>query len=140
MKNDIIIKIEGIQNFNGEDGKVELTTKGIIEDIENGVAIVYEESELTGMEGTTTRITVEKNGIITLNRSGSTNSCMVFEEGKRNLSYYDTEAGAFTISVFANYLEAEINETGGNIEIDYMLEIDGKMVGQNEISVSFSVE
>ena len=137
--NEIMIKIEGTQNFNSsEENKIELTTKGIIEQVENGVAISYEESELTGMKGTTTKIIVNKNGIITLNRSGTTNSCLVFEEGKKNISYYDTEAGAFSIGVFANYLEADINENGGSIEIDYILEVDGSVVGQNEISVTFS--
>jgi len=139
MTEEIIIKIEGSQNFNGsEENQVELTTKGTIEQIENGVEITYEESELTGMKGTTTQIRVNKNGVITLNRTGTTNSCLVFEEGKKNLSYYDTEAGAFSIAVFANYLEADINEFGGMIQIDYVLEVDGSMIGQNEISISFS--
>ena len=53
------------------------------------------------------------------------------------ISYYDTEAGAFSIGVFANYLEADINQDGGNIEIDYALEIDGNVIGQNEIAISF---
>ena len=136
---EIMIKIKGSQNFNGdEDNDIELTTKGVIESVENGVAIIYEESELTGMQGTTTKIVVNRNGVITLYRSGTTNSCMVFEEGKRNISYYDTEAGAFSIAVFANYLEADIHENGGSIEIDYILEVDGNVVGQNEISVTFS--
>ena len=136
---EIMIKLEGSQNFSGnEENKVELTTKGTIETVEGGVSISYEESELTGMQGTTTQIVVNRNGIITLNRSGTVNSCLVFEEGKKNISYYDTEAGAFSISVFANYLEAEINENGGSIEIDYVLEIDGKFAGQNEISMNFS--
>jgi len=138
MMEEIMIKIEGSQNFNGEEeNKVELTTKGIIEQIENGVSITYEESELTGMQGTTTRIEVNKNGVITLNRSGTTNSCLVFEEGKKNLSYYDTDVGAFSISVYANYLEADINEDGGSIEIDYVLEVNGNFAGQNEISITF---
>jgi len=138
MDEEIMIKIEGSQNFNGsEENKVELTTKGMLEQIEDGVTIIYEESELTGMKGTTTKITVNKNGIITLHRSGTTNSCLVFEEGKKNISYYDTEAGAFSIAVFANYLEADINENGGSIEIDYALEVDGNIIGQNEISVTF---
>lgn len=137
--NEIMIKIKGSQNFNGnEENDVELTTKGVIEKVENGVAIIYEESELTGMQGTTTKIVVDKKGVITLYRSGTVNSCLVFEEGKKNISYYDTEAGAFSIAVFANYLEADINENGGIIEIDYVLEADGSIIGQNEISVSFS--
>ena len=136
----ILIKISGSQNFNGEEqeNNIELTSEGFIEHTKNGVEITYEESELTGMQGTTTKITVDRDGIITLNRSGTTNSCLVFEEGKKNLSYYDTDSGAFSVSVYANYLEADINESGGSIEIDYTLEVDGGMVGQNEISISFT--
>ena len=136
----ILIKISGSQNFNGEEqeNSVELTSEGFIEHTKDGVEITYEESELTGMKGTTTKITVERAGIITLNRSGTTNSCLVFEEGKKNLSYYETAEGAFSVSVYANYLEADINRMGGTIELDYTLEVDGAVVGENELSISFT--
>jgi len=138
MHKDIMIKLQGSQNVASQNSEtIELTTCGTIEYVENGCKITYEETELTGMQGTTTSIIVEKTGKITLNRTGTTNSCLVFEEGKKNLSYYDTDVGAFSISVYANYLEADINEDGGSIEIDYVLEVNGNFAGQNEISITF---
>lgn len=138
MVKNIIIKLQGSQSFNSQESdSIELTTYGTIEYIENGCKIVYEESELTGMEGTITAIVVEKTGIVTLSRTGTTNSCLVFEEGQKHTSYYDTGAGAFTISVFTNFLEADVNKLGGELEIDYTLEIDNKVMGTNIIRLSF---
>lgn len=138
MIKNILIKLEGSQEVNSQKlDSVELTTAGTIEYIDEGCKIVYEESELTGMKGTTTTIIVEKTGKITLNRSGTTNSCLVFEEGQKHMSYYDMGQGAFTISVYTEYLEADINKLGGEIEIEYLLEIDNKMMGSNTIRLEF---
>lgn len=138
---EIIIKIEGTQNFGSSDSeKMELTTDGTIEKIENQTIITYEESELTGMEGTTTKIIINDNGIVELSRKGTTNSELVFEEGKKNISYYDTEAGAFSISVFASYVEANVEEEFGELEIEYVLEVDGRPIGQNEIRLTFETK
>jgi uncharacterized beta-barrel protein YwiB (DUF1934 family) len=138
MIKNIIIKLEGSQEVNSQKlDSVELTTTGTIEYIDEGCKIVYEESELTGMQGTITTIIVEKTGKITLNRAGTTNSCLVFEEGQKHMSYYDMGQGAFTISVYTEYLEADINKLGGEIEIEYLLEIDNKMMGSNTIRLEF---
>lgn len=138
MLKNILIKLQGSQEVNSQKvDSVELTTTGTIERLDEGCKIVYEESELTGMQGTTTTIIVEKTGKITLNRAGTTNSCLVFEEGQKHMSYYDMGEGAFTISVYTEYLEADINKLGGEIEIEYLLEIDNKMVGSNTIRLEF---
>lgn len=138
MKKDIIIKIQGSQSVNSQKADaIELTSYGTIEYLENGCKIVYEESELTGMKGTTTSIIVDKSGKVTLNRTGTTNSCLVFEEGQKHISYYDLGEGAFSISVYTEYLEADINKTGGEIEIEYILEIDNKVMGNNTIRLDF---
>ncbi|MBE5812339.1 MAG: DUF1934 domain-containing protein [Clostridiales bacterium] len=138
MIKNILLKIQGSQELNSEKiDSVELTTPGTIEYLDEGCKIVYEESELTGMKGTTTTIIVDKSGRVTLNREGTTNSCLVFEEGQRHMSYYDIGEGAFTISVYTEYLEADINKIGGEIEIEYVLEIDNKVMGSNNIRLEF---
>lgn len=135
---DIMIKIYGTQSSNAQNtDSIELTTSGTIDYLEDGCKIVYEESELTGMKGTITSIIVEKTGKVTLNRSGTTNSCLVFEEGQKHISYYDVGDGAFTISVYTEYLEADINKLGGELEIEYILEVDNKVIGSNTIKLEF---
>lgn len=138
---EIIIKIDGTQNFGNEDSnKIELTTTGTIETYDDKKIITYEESELTGMQGTTTKVIVNDNGTVELSRKGTTNSQLVFEEGKKNISYYDTEAGAFSIAVFASYVETNVEEDYGELEIEYVLEVDGTPVGQNEIRLTFETK
>lgn len=134
----IMINIDGTQNFgNGEANNVELTTEGELSVSEDSYTLKYKESELTGMEGTTTEITVENNGIVNLVRSGTVNSNLVFEEGKRHLSYYDTNDGAFSIGVFASYVDTVLERNYGEISITYAMDVDDKPIGENEIRVRF---
>jgi len=135
----ILISIDGTQNFgNGDTNNVELTTAGELNVLEESYTLKYEESELTGMQGTTTEITVSKDGIVSLMRSGTVNSNLIFEEGKRHLSYYDTADGAFSIGVFASYVDTVLEQNYGEISITYAMDVDDKPVGENEIRVRFN--
>ena len=134
-----MINIDGTQNFgNGDANNVELTTAGELNVLEDSYTLKYEESELTGMQGTTTEITVSKDGIVSLVRSGSVNSNLIFEEGKRHLSYYDTKDGAFSIGVFASYVDTVLEQNYGEISITYAMDVDDKPIGENEIRVRFN--
>lgn len=135
----IMISIDGTQNFgDGESNNVELTTAGELEVGVDSYTLKYEESELTGMEGTTTEITVNNDGIVALTRKGTVNSHLVFEEGKRHLSYYDTSDGAFSIGVFASYVDTILEQNYGEISITYAMDVDDKPIGENEIRVRFN--
>lgn len=134
----IMINIDGTQNFgNGDTNNVELTTEGELNVSENSYTLKYKESEITGMEGTTTEITVEDSGVVSLIRSGKVNSNLIFEEGKRHLSYYDTKDGAFSIGVFASYIDTVLEQNYGEICITYAMDVDDKSIGENEIRVRF---
>ena len=135
----IMINIDGTQNFgNGDSNNVELTTGGELHVLPDSYTLKYEESELTGMEGTTTEITVNNNGVVSLSRKGTVNSHLVFEEGKRHLSYYDTKDGAFSIGVFASYVDTILEQNYGEISITYAMDVDDKPIGENEIRVRFN--
>lgn len=135
----ILISIDGTQNFgNGDTNNVELTTAGELNVLADSYTLKYEESELTGMEGTTTEITVTNEGVVSLSRSGTVNSNLIFEEGKRHLSYYDTKDGAFSIGVFASYVDTVLEQNYGEISITYAMDVDDKPIGENEIRVRFN--
>lgn len=88
------------------------------------------EDKLTGLEGTTTRVHID-GGRVTLLREGNTNSQMVFEEGRRHLSMYETPYGALSIGVNTRRMRSTVDEAGGDLEIDYAIEIDNLVAGQN---------
>ncbi len=137
MTDNVIISIKGSQ-YNGEGGpeEMELVTPGsLIRDGRGGYTISYEESELTGLEGTTTVLRIE-GGRVTLLREGSVNSQMVFEEGRRHLSMYETPYGALSVGINTRRMKNTVGEDGGDLEIDYAVEIDNLLAGQNLFRMS----
>lgn len=133
MEKNVIISIKGMQSYDGaEDEAIELVTEGRLLDCgDDGLSLSYQESELTGMEGTLTTFQVEKNGRVTLLRMGEFNSQMVFEEGRRHLSLYQTPYGDLSIGVLANKVRNTLGMSGGDLEIDYAIEIDHALAGQS---------
>ena len=132
MRDNVIISIKGKQLYEeaGPD-EMELVTAGTLKmDGAGGCTVSYQETELTGLEGTTTKLHIQK-GKVTLLREGSINSQMVFEEGRRHLSMYETPYGELSIGVNTRRMRSTLGEAGGDLEIDYAIEIDNLLAGQN---------
>ena len=131
MEKDVIISIRGTQDYSGTDpDTMELVTEGKLAVQDGALCLSYEESELTGMEGTTTVFQVEPEKV-TLLRLGSVQSEMVFEEGRRHMSLYSTPYGNMEIGVRARRLNSTLELTGGRLEIDYDIEINQMLAGQS---------
>lgn len=82
MNKNIIISVKGKQISGNEEPNIfELITEGKYYKDEEGYCVTYDESEVTGMEGTTTTIKVA-DGIVTLMRIGSINSQFVFQKAE----------------------------------------------------------
>ena len=131
MENNVIISIQGKQSFQAqEDDTIELVTEGCLSpDGDGSYTLSYQESPLTGLEGTLTTFQIEP-GRVTLLRVGEVNSQMVFEEGRRHLSMYDTPYGALSIGVNTRRMRSDLSASGGSIEIDYAIESDHALAGQ----------
>ena len=127
----MIISIKGVQRYeNADPDTMELVTAGRLEREGNSYTLSYQESELTGLEGTLTTFQVEPD-CVTLLRMGVVNSQMVFQPGRRHFSMYDTPYGALSIGVNTRRLRTALDERGGEIEVDYAIEIDHAVAGEN---------
>ncbi len=136
MNDNAIISIKGNQFYDGmEQEGMELVTSGMLLAENNGFTISYEESELTGMEGTTTRLRIE-GPRVTMLREGNVNSQMIFEEGQKHLSMYETPYGSLAIGIDTRRMRNTVNESGGDLEIDYAIEIDNSLAGKNLFRIS----
>ena len=135
MEESVIISVEGTQRFVGEESQtVQVVTEGIMKREGDTVYLSYEESEVTGMEGTTTTFTVQGERV-ELTRSGTVQSRMVFEKGKKDVSLYDVGFGALTIGVKARRLKNELGPMGGRLEISYGIEIEEQTKGLNSFII-----
>lgn len=129
MKIPVMLSIRGTQHYLDQDPEViELITDGTMESRENGWDIQYLESDLTGLQGTTTTFRLEP-GCITLTRTGSLSSQMVFREGVFHESLYQMEFGVLMITVCANKVAYEITEAGGTIDLTYAIDIENTAAG-----------
>ena len=127
----VLLSIRGEQYFDDIDpDATELMTDGTLEVTEDGLVLSYEESELTGMEGTTT--TFEVCGPrVTLTRSGAVNSQMVFEEGRQHTSLYETPFGELSVDIQTGRLRHNLTERGGIMEIQYSIAVEHTVTGRN---------
>ncbi len=122
------------EDIEGEMEVSQFVTEGTLACSEGNCLITYEESEVTGMDGTTTMLKVE-SGSVMLIRSGTLSSLLVFEKGKTHWSGYETQFGSIQIGITANRVDVEMTETGGNISVDYMMDFNGARGGRNSIHV-----
>ena len=137
MRDNVIISIKGKQLYaESSPDEMELVTSGVLKrDSRGGYTVSYQESELTGLEGTLTTIHVDGDEV-SLMRVGEFNSQMVFREGRRHLSLYNTPYGAMTIGVHTRHLLAELGDQGGELEVDYSVEVDHTVAGRNVFHIS----
>ena len=132
MTDNVIISIKGTQvSAEGGPDEMELVTAGVLnQEGEGRYTISYEESELTGLEGTTTVVRVD-GPRVTLLREGSINSQMVFEEGRQHTSLYETPFGELTVDVQTSTLKHNLSERGGVMEIKYSIAVEHTVTGRN---------
>ena len=136
MKNKVQITITGHHESGDEPEEYELVTEGDMERTDEGISFGYMESELTGLKGVRTDFTVAPDGVITLTRSGNVNTQMVFEEGRKHYTMYETPYGAISMGVSA--LEASAEEKDGvlYLSIYYLIDVDSSEISRNTFKIS----
>lgn len=120
-----------------EADKLDMTSEGCIRVVDNRVEIEYFESELTGMEGSCTCISFERDnpGIVSMIRTGTVVTALVFEEGKRHICAYNTEFMAFEVCVYTSKVDNRMTEHGGELMLDYSIEFRGATTEQTIVKM-----
>ena len=127
----VMMTIRGEQYFDGIDPDgTKLMTEGTMRLTEGGMILSYEETELTGMAGTTTTFEVQGKKVI-LTRSGGVNSQMIFEEGRQHTSLYETPFGELPVDIQTSRLLHNLTERGGLMEIKYSIAVAHSVTGRN---------
>jgi uncharacterized beta-barrel protein YwiB (DUF1934 family) len=119
--------------------KVSFRTEGILSFDEKTVSLSYNEDETSGMEGSVTRLVFNRDdrGMVSMIREGQVSSSLVFSDtDRRQLCMYDTGIlPPFEICVYTRDIVNEINENGGYIELDYLIELRGVSMQYSHIRV-----
>ena len=129
MEKKVIITVSGTQCLEDQEQEdIELMTEGAYEYAGDT------ESEITGMEGTTTEFQFSPAEVV-ISRKGTFASRMVFVEGRKNVFLYETPYGSATLGVDTHKITNKLGEHGGELNIDYTLQLDRMMVSRNRFLV-----
>ena len=97
------------------------------------VTITYEENT-----GCTSEIIFDtgKPGMVTIHRTGGIMNTIVLEKGKRHISVYKTPLMPFETAVLAKKVDVNMTyEDGGDIELDYLVELRGMDLQRTEMKI-----
>jgi uncharacterized beta-barrel protein YwiB (DUF1934 family) len=133
MKKNAVISVSSTRE--GEEDIIEVVTPGDFYKKDNFYYAKYNETEISGMEGTETTFKMNDDSF-SLMRIGTTNANMDFGKNKNNLTVYDTPYGAMELRIQTNKLEIDVNEGGGNILIDYNLSISGQSYQNTKLKIN----
>ena len=135
---DVIITITATQATQDEsdmDTLAEFSTVGAYSHADGCGTISYFESELTGMEGTRTCVTIQPHEVV-VDRDGTVKSRMVFREGSKDSFLYSTPFGQATLGVDTRRIRGSMDERGGQIEIDYVVDMEHAVVTRNRFQIT----
>lgn len=117
---------------------MEFFTEGRYFEKYNSTYISYEESGISGLEGTITVLKLS-SGEAALIRNGTLRSRMNFRVGCETKNQYETEYGMFDLSVYTQELDINIcNGRINSVYLKYRLRINSGEAYTNEMKINIS--
>jgi uncharacterized beta-barrel protein YwiB (DUF1934 family) len=139
---DITLKITGKQlygdNDQAQEEQVEFITEGKLDTRGDTLLLSYEESELSGMPGCITQMSVTGD-VVRMTRKGeglSQGTEILFEKGKRYSGSFDTPYGSVKMEVLTTQVENKLTKDHkGHLAIDYDISLAGISEGRSRLEL-----
>ncbi len=135
---DALIQITTTQTVANEKEPetIELTTEGCFYMEDGKIRLVYEETEISGMEGTTTTLNIVPDKI-TLNRFGTQIIDMEFSSGQRYKTIYRTPFGDMPMEILTKNIEVNFQKRPLDLKatIDYEVSVKNFFSGRNKMTI-----
>lgn len=132
---EVVININTLHSYGmNEEDKIEFSTDGVYMYDGETAQMSYLETEVTGLPGTRTTMTVMPDRLI-VDRRGNVNSRMEFIPGRKDSFQYSTPYGAANMGLETRRLEHRMGESGGSVEIDYIVDMEHALVSRNKFQI-----
>ena len=119
MNKDVLIHVRGLQMMETDDAQepIEIVVPGQYYFRNGSHYLRYEEMLDDTAETTVNYIKMSPNGV-EVRKQGQVNVHMVFEEGKKNKTFYNTPYGTLQMGISATGLELKESEDGIQMKVD----------------------
>lgn len=129
MEKEVLIHVRGLQMMDhaGNQEPVELVVPGEYYYRSGSHYLKYEEMLDESGKPTVNYVKISQGGM-EVRKKGLVNVHMVFEQGKKNMTYYTTPYGTLQMGIAATSLEFQEDEGGINMKVDYALDMNDEHV------------
>lgn len=136
MNKDVLIHVRGFQMMETDDAQepIEIVVPGQYYFRNGSHYLRYEEMLDDTAETTVNYIKMSPNGV-EVRKQGQVNVHMVFEEGKKNKTFYNTPYGTLQMGISATGLELKESEDGIQMKVDYALDMNEEHVADCYLTV-----
>ena len=136
MNKDVLIHVRGLQMMETDDAQepIEIVVPGQYYFRNGSHYLRYEEMLDDTAETTVNYIKMSPNGL-EVRKQGQVNVHMVFEEGKKNKTFYNTPYGTLQMGISATGLELKESEDGIQMKVDYALDMNEEHVADCYLTV-----
>lgn len=136
MNKDVLIHVRGLQMMETDDAQepIEIVVPGQYYFRNGSHYLRYEEMLDDTSETTVNYIKMSPNGV-EVRKQGQVNVHMVFEEGKKNKTFYNTPYGTLQMGISATGLELKESEDGIQMKVDYALDMNEEHVADCYLTV-----
>lgn len=133
MEKEALIKLNG-RAEGAESDIIDFTSIGKVDIKEDSICIEYDESEMSGMEGSVSKIIITGD-TVTLNRMGTYVSTMAFVEGQEMPAEIITPYGMMKLKVFTDKIKLDVTKNHIDLVLDYTFSMGGERV-KNYLTLS----
>lgn len=138
MTKNVLLTISGLHYdaFPGQEDEnepIEVITPAVYYN-KNGKHYVIYDEVVEGMPGVIkNKIKITGDGLLEIMKSGISNTHMVFEKNKINMTEYETPYGELMIGVYTNSMTVDVKEREIDVEVGYALDINSEKVADCNI-------
>lgn len=140
MTKEVLISISGLQLDINEEEAVEVISVGTYYKKNGKHYLLYEElpmEEMGSRKLTKNTIKISDNQVDII-KKGVSNTHMIFEKDKKNVTYYNTPFGELLIGIYTTNLEVVESEDEILVNLEYALDVNASHVSDCDIKIKVS--
>ncbi len=137
-KYDVILNVRGSHVEGEEENTLELYTEGMLTHDDDRYIIEYDESEISGVENTKTRLTVDGDSVW-LARSGPMETEFLFSKRQMYEAAYETPFGVMQMSVLPTQILSDVSTEKGDIDLEYVVKV-GEQSALNRLNIHYQLK
>ena len=136
MNKDVLIHVRGLQLMETDDEQepIEIVVPGQYYFRNGSHYLRYEEMLDDSAQTTVNYIKMTSEGV-EIRKQGQVNVHMVFEQGKKNKTFYNTPYGTLQMGIAATGLELKESEDDIQMKVDYALDMNEEHVADCYLTV-----